>query len=410
MATQQEQQTELSKPDGFAAGELASDSAPRSPRPALETAGRFYRPELDVVRFLAFFLVFLTHSLPSGRDSRTAALPESLQQVLYGCQRVSVYGLSLFFTLSAYLICELLLRERAVNGTVLAKQFYIRRILRIWPLYFAGLAIGLIGALVHGGRPITLIWIAWAATLLGNWFIVFREFPDTAMFALWSVSVEEQFYLFAPWAVKVLNRKALTAFSIVLIIIANFQLFSLGSTNAPDHVIWYNSFVEFENFAAGMLLCLLLRGRSPRKSVWQRLFLLAAWALCWCVASYGFQIHTGGEGDPGSWSLIGGYALIALGCCFLLVAILGLDKRLLPGWTIYLGRISYGLYVFHMLALYFVDRIPFQSPLPGIEAMLLRIFAGMGLTILLASLSYRYFETPFLRMKKRHEVIESRPV
>lgn len=387
-------------------------SAHCSSKPALDNSGRFYRPELDVVRFLAFFLVFLTHGLPRGSDSSTAALPNGPQQVLFGCQKVSVFGLSLFFTLSAYLICELLLRERDATGAVLAKQFYLRRILRIWPLYFAGLAISLIFATQLGsGRESAFVWVAWAAALLGNWFVVFHGPPPvTYMFHLWSISVEEQFYLFAPWAVKALSRKALTGFSIVILVFTNFWLYVLGTSHAADHVIWYNSAVQFENFAVGMLLCLLLRGKSPRNPVWQRVSLLAAWVLCWCIATYGFNIHTGTEVAPGAWALIGGYGLVALGCCFLLIAFLGLDKALIPDWAIYLGRISYGLYVFHVLALHIVGAIFSHGPLFGIVAMPLKGASALGLTILLASLSYRYFEAPFLRIKKRHEVIESRPV
>lgn len=383
---------------------------PHASRHPHELSSRFYRPELDVVRFLAFLFVFLTHSLPAKSDISNERLTHGLQHILLGCQRISVYGLSLFFTLSAYLICELLIRERDANGTILVKRFYIRRILRIWPLYFAGLAIGMVIALVLGGRQVTFAWTAWAVVLLGNWFVIFQGLPGNVMFPLWSISVEEQFYLFAPWIVKALNRKALSVFSIAIIAFANFQLFFLGHIHAPDHVIWYNSFVQFENFSAGILLCLLLRGLSPNKSAWRRVSLLVVWAFCWYVSSYVLDIHTGSELAPGCWSLIGGYFLVALGCCFLLAAFLDLDKRFLPRWAIYLGRISYGLYVFHMLALHIIDRIVPHGHLSGFAEIPLRLGSAMGLTILIASLSYRYFETPFLQIKKRYEIIGSRPV
>jgi peptidoglycan/LPS O-acetylase OafA/YrhL len=132
--------------------------------------------------------------------------------------------------------------------------------------------------------------------------------------------------------------------------------------------------------------------------------------LCWYAASYGFHIHTGGKAAPGSWSLIAGYGLVALGCCFMLVAFLGLDPRFLPGWAVYLGRISYGLYVFHSLALHIVGRIYSHDIRFGSLTLLSRVVAAMGLTILIAAFSYRYFETPFLKMKKRYEIVASRPV
>ncbi len=90
---------------------------------------RFYRPELDVVRFIAFQLVFFAHLLPL-RPRQGLPVPSQLMiQSLYIVQETSVFGLSLFFALSAFLICELLLRERAATGTVQVRQFYIRLLL-----------------------------------------------------------------------------------------------------------------------------------------------------------------------------------------------------------------------------------------------------------------------------------------
>jgi peptidoglycan/LPS O-acetylase OafA/YrhL len=389
----------------------AEDCSPHTPKPAPQVSGRFYRPELDVVRFLAFFLVFLSHSLPRGLDSRTAALPKGVAQVLITCGSASGFGLSLFFTLSAYLICELLLREREATGVVQAKQFYIRRILRIWPLYFAGLAIGLVISFLSGGNPDAIPWAAWSAIMLGNWFVGSHSFGGGPMGVLWSISVEEQFYLFAPWAVKYLNRRSLCGFGIALIVLSNAQLFFLGTIRVYDFTIWTNSFVQFQNFAAGLLLCLALRGRSPRISLWLRLALIAACACCWYYACHMFNIHYSGDADPGSWPLIGGYGLAGFGCVLLLLAFLGLDRKVFPSWAIYLGRISYGLYVFHDLAMWAVgDIFHLHHSAIGSTMTFVKGACALGLTLLFASLSYRFFETPFLRMKKRHEIIESRPV
>ncbi len=372
---------------------------------APDTAGRFYRPELDVVRFLAFLLVFLYHSLPNAADSRAVNLPKGAAHSLYAAfASAAGYGLCLFFTLSAYLICELLLRERDATNTIQAKQFYIRRILRIWPLYFAGLTIALVIAFLPGGDRSAINWVGWAAVLLGNWFLIFHGPIFTPMEPLWSISVEEQFYLFAPWVIKRLNRRSLCGFAIILIFLANICLGLFSDVLGYDLAVWRNSFVQFENFAAGILLCLVLHGRSPKVSAWLRIALLAASALCWYLAQSAQRAHRS------SLLLMEAYGLIALGCCCLLVAFIGLDRRFLPEWAIYFGRISYGLYVFHGLALHLVVSVfPHYTSL-GSVSMLLKGAAAMGLTILFASLSYRYFETPFLRMKKRHEVIESRPV
>jgi peptidoglycan/LPS O-acetylase OafA/YrhL len=240
---------------------------------------------------------------------------------------------------------------------------------------------------------------------------------------LWSISVEEQFYLVAPWAVKYFNRKALYGFCGVLILAANSWLYYLGKVLASDHRVWADSFVQFECFAAGILLCLVLRGRVPTIAVWERSALVAFSLSCWFFAAYGFHVPFFGEGghNPGPWPLIGGYALATLGSVLVLVAFLGVNPKLLPGWAIYLGRISFGLYVYHGFALYLRGHIPLVGHLHIVESAPnhpLRAFLCAGLavalsfalTVLMAALSYRYLETPFLKMKKRHSVIESQPI
>jgi len=94
-----------------------------------------------------------------------------------------------------------------------------------------------------------------------------------------------------------------------------------------------------------------------------------------------------------------------------LVAFLGVNPALLPRWAVYLGRISYGLYVYHVFALdlmnkWLMPHAAFMSaPLYFLKGSL-----SLGLIFLMAALSYRFFETPFLKMKRRYTVIESQPI
>jgi peptidoglycan/LPS O-acetylase OafA/YrhL len=388
---------------------------------ASRPGGRYYRPELDVVRFVAFFLVFLCHTLPSASDPRVAHLLRGFAPAFDALINACGFGLSLFFTLSAFLICELLLRERESAGDVGVKPFYIRRILRIWPLYYLGLFLGVIVALLPGGHHGDLPKIGYFAIFMGAWLVTVRGLVQNPMNPLWSVSVEEQFYLFAPWAIKYFNRKVLYGLCAALILVASESLYYLGRVRASDFNVWFNSLVQFECFAAGILLCLALRGRVPRIAVWQRLALLACSLSCWFFVAYGFHAPFFGEGghNPGPWPLIGGYALAALSSVLVLVAFLGVNSKLLPGWAIYLGRISFGLYVFHEFAIYTTNHLIIQNLSahmnPLIKSLegpifLLDIGLTLGLTILAAAISYRYFETPFLKMKKRHSVIESQPI
>src|ERR1700761_517725 len=92
---------------------------------------RFYRPELDGLRFVAFLLVFCDHSALKVTD--WSGIGDWFPAVVSGGR----FGVDLFFILSAYLITELLRREKLATGSVDIRGFYLRRILRIWPLYFA---------------------------------------------------------------------------------------------------------------------------------------------------------------------------------------------------------------------------------------------------------------------------------
>jgi len=388
-----------------------------APKPS---APRYYRPELDVVRFLAFMFVYLHHALPSiGHYPQFGDSHKAFASVFDASRNACESGLSLFFALSAFLICELLLRERNAAGTVQVKQFYIRRILRIWPLYYLGLILGAVFALLPGGEPREIIRMGWFVLFMGAWNITMHGVVQSPMNPLWSISVEEQFYLFVPWVVKYFSRQSLYGLCAALILVANSSLYYLGRMQAPSYSIWFNSFVQFECFAAGILLCLALRGRLPNFASWQRpILILAGWSL-WFSANYGLHSYfVDGSENPGSWPLIGGYALASLGSVLILVAFLGANPKLLPGWAIYLGRISFGLYVYHSFAIEVTNRLLIDPHVAAIQHHLLRdcltvglnLVLPLGLTIPMAALSYRFFETPFLKLKKRHAIIESEPI
>jgi peptidoglycan/LPS O-acetylase OafA/YrhL len=96
-------------------------------------AERFYRPELDGLRFFAFLAVYVEHTFGFGMGEHHH-LPNWIGTALGTIGKAGTFGVDLFFVLSSYLITELLLRERKAVGHLDVKRFYIRRILRIWPL------------------------------------------------------------------------------------------------------------------------------------------------------------------------------------------------------------------------------------------------------------------------------------
>lgn len=373
--------------------------------------GRFYRPELDAVRFLAFFLVFLCHNLPGSPTPRIDRLLGPFARAFYASTNACAFGVSLFFTLSAFLICELLLRERSATATVSVKKFYARRILRIWPLYYLGLALGAIFALSPLGNRSDLIEMSWFVIFMGAWQSAVHGWLDNPVFVLWSVSVEEQFYLFAPWIVKYLNRKLLFGLCIALFLTSNLWIYHLGTQGANQDRIWPDSIAQFQCFAAGILLCLVLNGRIPRLANWQRMVLLAGSAACWTYACYRpREFGSGVDSQSLSWPYFGSYLLADCGSIMILVAFLGMNPKLLPRWAVSLGRISFGLYVFHEFAHELISEALQKIAPIHFPMSIFGKCATLGLTVLMAALSYRYFETPFLKLKKRCAVIESGPI
>jgi peptidoglycan/LPS O-acetylase OafA/YrhL len=213
--------------------------------PLPRQAKRFYHPELDIVRLFAFLAVFATHSSrPPGDHFR----------VYRAIADAGNFGLSLFFVLSAYLITTLLLREKDAAGTVSISKFYQRRILRIWPLYLLALTFAAIWSLHLGTLNAEKWWFVAALVMAGN----FVAWPGNLAGHLWSISIEEQFYIVWPSATKWLGRARLAWLAAVLILAANVTLAYLGQTGAALDRAWGNTLVEFEMFAAGTLLALLV--------------------------------------------------------------------------------------------------------------------------------------------------------
>jgi len=373
-----------------------------------------YRPELDVVRFLAFLLIFVHHILPrapvsSATDGLSALAGMRGWHLLTSIANACGMGLCLFFCLSAYLITNLLLAEREHHGIISVRKFYMRRVLRIWPLYFFGIALGIGIALAHH-RAGDILGFAWYLLFAGNFYCIAYGLISNPMSPLWSISVEEQFYLVWPWAMRWFSRRGLMLCALFFIFIANITLFILGQHHAnTDTTVWYNTFVQFEMFAAGILLALAGKRLVPGGAV-AGVILAISGMILWFVACFAFhakQVSAEGLAVSGP-SLVIGYALIALGCAAVLHGFCMIGPVHMPDWATNLGRISYGLYVFHSLAIDLAAALIRRIHIPCSGALSAAL--ALALTILAAKLSYAWLESPFLRIKRQFEVIHSKPI
>src|SRR5580765_607971 len=288
-----------------------------------ETAARverFYRPELDVLRFFAFLGVFVFHAAPRTVDFYAAAgVPHWLGNLLISTFGAGAYGVDLFFALSAYLITSLLLRERATKGALDLRGFYLRRILRIWPLYLAFVAFAALAALVIPEQRLPAPYVIGYCLLAGNWSYVFYGLPASFAIPLWTVSIEEQFYLAWPLALRRASGRMMAAIAVGLLVLANGWCVWLAFSSAPVDAMEYNTFTRLDPIALGILIA-LFSDRLPDFSRWQRISLLCGGAVTW-IAVYGFSVSNLPQFS--TWKLALGHSLIALASTAILLAAMG---------------------------------------------------------------------------------------
>lgn len=385
--------------------------------PASEGNGRaeghpasFYQPELDVLRFFAFFGVFIFHAFPRVASFYDAnQIPRWMSEILIPVFTAGAYGVDLFFALSAYLITGLLLRERATTGTLDLHSFYVRRILRIWPLYLSFVAFAAMVSLLPQAERLGLHlgwrYLAGYSLLAGNWVYAVYGLPVGFTIPLWTVSIEEQFYLTWPLAMRRTSAKSMAALALAVLVGANVVRAWLAASGASLESIEYNTFTRLDPIALGILLA-LVGDRLPRWSPWQRVVLVAGGLLSWIAAAAFNGWHD--PQRPETWRLALTHPVIAIGSVAILIAVIGAQhSRMRNSTLIYLGKISYGLYVVHEFGRFCAARFIHPSAPLGVLA---QSAVGLAFTVTIAAASYRWLESPFLRLKERFAHVRSRPV
>lgn len=383
----------------------------------LERSGRSersYYPELDGLRFWAFLLVFFFHGGVPGAELASLLGSEAARAV----RSNGWVGVQLFFVLSGYLITTLLLREERRYGRVDLKAFWVRRILRIWPLYY--LIVG-IGFLVYpmavgqfgteGHRALVATHLLPFLTFTGNWSMAFHGPANYDMLGvLWSVCVEEQFYVACPLLIAWLAPRWRIPLVVAAIVGSMLYRGWLAAGGASSLAIQFNTLAQVDTLFSGVLLALLLGPSPESRPNARRAARIGQWlapvALGWliCRPDLGREI-------PARW--VWDYAAFWLASAFLIAtAVLHdgwLRASLADPRLVMLGRISYGLYMYHEIA--FAMRAPLSS-MAGWFPNNTATFAvlTLAMTIGLAATSYRWFERPFLSLKVAWTRVASRPI
>jgi peptidoglycan/LPS O-acetylase OafA/YrhL len=337
-------------------------------------------PGLDGIRAIACIMVFYSH-YNFYIYPQYAGPSKGLE--------MGSLGVTCFFALSGFLITTLLLREKEYYKKIDFPKFYLRRILRIWPLYFL---IILLGALYfsHTHLPseksayflFYILFLGNVAYPLGKAIWIINP--------LWSVAVEEQFYSFWPWIVNTKN-----VLRSLLLFLFGFLLLKFAFRNHQT-IFYIIGYTRIDCMAIGGLLALLKFKDSPLLK-----FFYSRWTqvLVWAVFASSFirVFHIVSFLDTELYAAFIG--IIILNVSSNPDTILSLENPVLK----YIGKISYGVYLYHIPIMFFV---PLWVPVwrfadwPSLSFFLPVAF--LLLTLGVASLSYYFFEQRFLILKEKY--------
>lgn len=334
-------------------------------------------PTLDGLRAMAVFLVIFYHC-------GFSLVPASL-------------GLMMFFVLSGFLITWLLLRESEEQGSVSLYGFYRRRMLRIFPAFYA-YWIGIVLLLLAAGKGVLWPHAFSALFYVVNYYNAVHGDPGTVFSHTWSLAVEEQFYLLWPLVFIRLrnNLSKLTIFICCVILAVWLHRFALCFVFNVDQAYFYSAFdARLDQIMMGCLLAVLLK-RGVIMSFWKAIcssLFLPVMVLILLFSS----IYFGDLLTP-RYRDVFGFGLEPILIAILMVQVISFSSTLQMKWIEwpvfrYLGRISYSLYLYQQITVTFVQKQLDAHP------EVLQLIIAVAFTIITAAVSYHVIERPFLRLK-----------
>ena len=387
-----------------------------------------YFPGLNGLRFFAALAVIFTHvelmKKLTGHenlwiDSGSRVSSFAYQHILNGdfhwasplVAEAGPLGVIFFFVLSGFLITYLLLVEKAETGTVGVRSFYLRRIYRIWPLYFLVFLVGFF-VLPHSnlfyvrGQSESLqenfypnFW-CYLLFLPNLAYSLFMAVPNIGQ--SWSIGVEEQFYLIWPVIIKYF-RKTMTALLVVTAALLGLKVgvLLLGKIMEASWLVPLQKFL-----AMSKIECMTLGGMGAylvyhKKAAGLRIIYSIPVQLL-AYLGIPFLLYF-------SPSIIQNGIHLAFGTCFLVIilnvsgnpqSLLSLENRFFH----FLGKISYGIYMYHLMCVVFsihlLERaMHFEMQLTGPQNLAVYVLS-ISLTLFISYLSYEFFEKRFIRLKK----------
>ena len=406
---------------------VAAPLAEAPVQPAAPKGQTVYFPNLDGIRSIACLFVLSGHifweTVQNAVQRHTSAEVFKLLEFFLGNGGM---GVRIFFCLSGFLITYLILLEVKKTGHLNVKNFYIRRVLRIWPLYFVVVLFVFVGVVIlkhflHNTSPIYES--RWMSSLFLNNFDNIRmkmAYPTTdvanpMLGVLWSVSIEEQFYAFWPLLFLIIPVKAYK-YLLPLIIVGSvgfalvYTQYNWGTT-VQDHTNanWATYFHTVSNMiflsAGGTLAWGMLEKKAWLERTLQ--FPKAVWAII-LLAGVAGMIYLKEPLVTNWYGFATYYLFCAIVVCLFIFNQIAAVKRPIElskaPWLINMGKLTYGLYMYHRIVLYILGIVLLSMLHMHAESKVFYAvyipltFAG---SYLLAWLSYNYFEKKFLKLKDK---------
>lgn len=342
-----------------------------------------YRPDLDGIRGLAVLMVMGVHS-----QQFAGVKPWTLDS--------GYFGVEMFFSLSGFLITTLLLEERASSGRVGFAQFYARRALRLFPALVFGVLVGGVCVAILGSNMQSMSYpqaALWVIACIANW----SEQSLGVFGHLWTLSVEEQFYLLWPLLLVAGSRRGMKRERMAALLLGGAALVALARVfvihvHEPGNAIW--AVLRTDSVMIGSALALVLSvddGRVRRFLTDRR---VAATASATLAAYFVYAELSSRAGRPGY-----GKDLLIVGTIAFVVLMGRMIVRRPSGPTTWapfvrVGRLSYSVYLVHYGIFIVLARADLAAPL-------VRLALAWTISFALGVGSYHLIELPALRLKKR---------
>jgi peptidoglycan/LPS O-acetylase OafA/YrhL len=368
---------------------------------------RQYFENLDALRFLAFLFIFLGHGLKT--DSEVVLQSGVYQNFEHWIKILGQTGFSFAFVLSGYINTWVILEEKKVYQVFTPWKYYVRRALRIWPLYFLVLLIGFVIIPIilnlagvdysEQGNPLYFI------LFIGNFYLIEHGWTHSPIISvLWSVSVEEQFYLFWPFALLLFWRFR----ALLLLVLAGLFIATTYVYYDTDVNLWFHSLFLLADIGAGALFAFISFQKNwgfewlTNRPKWFNGLMYLIFASI--LFNYR-EIFDAGLWDGASMLVIEKLVITIFLSYFIFEQNFGRHSLIKFGrfkWVSYFGVISYGLFCFHEIGLISGHLILEKTALSGSPwaHIILKPFIAFLLVWPIAALSWNYFEKPFLKLKR----------